>query len=524
MNISSKAYPASARMTALPVNHTPTSASASRTGWLLVALGAAFRILSFLVSANSGGDASARVALTSLWLQHPTFKLIFDAYPPGHFWLIGLFALLFGDVTLAGRLLSLVLGIASLFFVWKLTEELFGERAGLLALAVFAFFSMHIGYSTTSSAEVSYAFFLLVALYFFFSYYTVAPALWRLGLAGLALSMGESIRYEAWIICFGMGMICLWFAFKPPLQSSDRARVWSVLVFAISAGAWPLGWMAYCWRRFGDPLYQITDTHKRVAILLAKQPQSHAYEVLLIPAVLLMALSPFAIGAAFYGAKRWFGSSASTAFILLTAFFAAVQFSQIARGEVVAVARYAMTLGVLLAVLSGPGFEAIGERLWPSKPGRILAIVIVLLSINLAAVLALSEFKNPVREKIASISPRLRYPDRITGVGAYLRQHLNPQDRVMFDDYNVESNILATASGFPLIYGDRAYLAGVKSALTPEEYFQSQHPRFLVYSDRGVLREWKDLPPTCGIVTDHSIKLLCVYANNFYRIYEITYS
>jgi hypothetical protein len=281
--------------------------------------------------------------------------------------------------------------------------------------------------------------------------------------------------------------------------------------------------MAYCWHRFGDPLYQITDTHKRVAILLAKQPQSHAYEVFLIPAVLLLALSPFAVGAAFYGAKRWFRSSASAAFVMLTAFFATVQFSEIARGEVVAVARYAMTLGIFVAVLSGPGFEAIGERLWPRMPGRVFVLVLVLLSVNLSSVLVLSELKNPIREKIASISPRLRYPDRIAGVSGYLRQHLKPQDRVMFDDYNVESNILAAASGFPPIYGDRAYLAGVKSAQTPEEYLQNEHPRFLVYSDRGVLRDWKDLPQSCGTVTDPSATLRCVYANNFYRIYELTY-
>lgn len=523
MNMLSKSYLASVRTTTFPIEQTRSS-SASRIGWLLIALGAAFRVLSFFVSANSGGDASARVALTALWLQHPAFKLIFDSYPPGHFWLIGLFALLFQDVTLAGRLLSLVLGIASMFFVWKLTEELFGERAGVLALAVFAFFTMHIGYSTTSSAEVSYTFFLLVALYFFFSYYTQSPGLWRLGLAGLALSMGESIRYEAWIICFGLGLICIWFAIRPPIEMPAQFRIWSVLIFGITAGAWPLSWMAYCWRQFGDPLYQITDTHRRVAILLSKQPQSHAYEVLLIPAVLLLALSPFAVGAAFCGVKQWFKSGVSAAFALLTGYFAVVQFSEIARGEVVAVARYSMTLGALLAVLSGPDLEMTGERLWPKTPNRIFSVVIALLSINLGVILALSEFKNPLSEKIASISPRLRYPNRIAGVSGYLRRHLNPQDRVMFDDYNVESNVLAVATGFPLIYGDRAYVAGIKTPITPEDYLENQHPRFLVYSDRGVLRDWRDLPATCETLTDRSVTFHCVYANSYYRIYELTYS
>jgi hypothetical protein len=46
-----------------------------------------------------------------------------------------------------------------------------GETSGLAALAILVFYSMHIGYSTTSSAEISYLFFLLVALALFFGYF-----------------------------------------------------------------------------------------------------------------------------------------------------------------------------------------------------------------------------------------------------------------------------------------------------------------------------------------------------------------
>ena len=346
-----------------------TSPSTSKLGWLLIGLGTILRIVSFIFSVNSGGDAWARVGLTAQWMQHPTFKLIFDAYPPGHFWLIGLFSLVFPDVTFAGRFLSLVLGVASLYLIWKLTDELFGAWAGLFGLAVFVFYSLHIGYSTTSSAEVSCVFFLLLAMYFFFSYYTGSPGLWRLAVSGLALSAGESIRYEAWILCFGMGLICLWFALRPvDPASSIASRVSSVLAFAVTAGAWPISWMLYCWHRFGDPLYQITDTNRRVAILLSKQPHSHLYEVLLIPGVLLLGLSPFALAAAAFGVKQWSRSRATLAFVVLAIFFAVVQLSEIAKGDVVAVARYSMTLGALLAVLSGPGFVANSATASGPKP------------------------------------------------------------------------------------------------------------------------------------------------------------
>jgi 4-amino-4-deoxy-L-arabinose transferase-like glycosyltransferase len=499
-------------------------ASVPKLAWLLLGLGTFFRIVSFAFSVNSGGDAWARALLTAQWLEHPTFKLIFDVYPPGHFWLIGLVAVIFHDVVFAARFLSLVLGVASLFLVWRLTEELFGAWAGLLGLAVFVFYSTHIGYSTTSSAEVSYLFFALLALYFFFSYYTRFPDLWRLAAAGIAFSLAESIRYEAWILCFGAGLICLWFALQPKTGApSVASRINSLLTFAVTAGAWPIAWMAYCWRRFGDPLYQITDTHKRVAILLVKQPHSHLYEIALIPAVLLMSLSPFAIVAVLGGVKQWFTTRTTVAFAGLTVFFAAVQLSETARGEVVAVARYSLTLGALLAVLSGIGFEQLGKRFWPGAQYRTLAVVVLLLSINLATVLALSEMKSPVSEKMASISPRLRYVDRVAGVAGYLQRHLSPQDRVIFDDYNDESNILAAASGIPLIYGERAYVAGIKSVITPDQYMTAMHPRFLVYSDQGVLRSWRELPSKCEAVSDGGVGFRCVYMNSFYRIYELTY-
>ena len=74
---------------------------------------------------------------------------------------------MFHNVVFAGRFLSLVAGIGSLFAVWRLARNLSGEASGVAALAIFVFYSLHIGYSTTSSAEAVYLFFLLAALALF---------------------------------------------------------------------------------------------------------------------------------------------------------------------------------------------------------------------------------------------------------------------------------------------------------------------------------------------------------------------
>jgi 4-amino-4-deoxy-L-arabinose transferase-like glycosyltransferase len=108
---------------------------------VLIAVGAILRTTSFFYSANSGGDAWARVALTAEWLKHPVFKVGYGAYPPGHFWRIALFTLIFHDVVFAGRFLSLITGIGSLYIVWRLARNLYGEPSGVLALAIFTFYA-----------------------------------------------------------------------------------------------------------------------------------------------------------------------------------------------------------------------------------------------------------------------------------------------------------------------------------------------------------------------------------------------
>ena len=176
----------------------------------LLAVGIVIRILSFVASRNTGGDALARVALTAKWLQHPTLKVIFDSYPPGHFWLIGGLTLLVHDVGLAGRLLSLLFGIGSLFLVWKLAVMLYGDTAGIFSLAVMCLYTMHIAYSTTSSSEVSYLFFLLASFFMLFSYLRAEPGnLWYLVFSGLSLSISESVRFEAWVFFLWHGT-CIW--------------------------------------------------------------------------------------------------------------------------------------------------------------------------------------------------------------------------------------------------------------------------------------------------------------------------
>ena len=151
--------------------------------------------------------------------------------------------------------------------------------------------------------------------------------------------------------------------------------------------------------------------------------------------------------------------------------------------------------------------------------------VVAFLLINLGAILALSELPNPYANKFASVSPRLKYLPRIAQVGEYLRTHMGPQDAVVFDDYQVESNIVADAAGLPTLPGRRAYLASSRNnEVDVQEYIHREHPRFLVYSDQGTLRNSLNLPRACTPAANiEGVEFHCGYANQIYRVYELSY-
>jgi Dolichyl-phosphate-mannose-protein mannosyltransferase len=492
----------------------------------VIACGALLRIISYFLSDNSGGDAGARLRLAAQWLQAPAWKMVFDVYLPGHFWLIGLFDVVCRNVVVAGRGLSLVLGIASIVVVWRLARVLYGARAAMISAAVFSFFTLHIGYSTTSSSEVPYLFFTLLAMLLFFSATAEGNAnTGYLALSGISLSIAESVRYEAWIIFAALGLILAGRILLDPTQRwYEWKQLQKVVVFGITAGAWPAFMMSYSWRVFGNPMHLVSLNHSRVVGFLMANPKPMSAQLAVFPVALLISLSPVAFLVALYGLYRSFTKWQTAAFAGITLFLATVQFYQILRHGLLANARYSISLGVLLAVVSGFGFDKLIAG-WSESRARMAQVVLIaFLCSSAAVVLAVSETHNPYADKFANVSPRLRYSPRITSVARYLRGHMGPDDAILIDNYNAESNVVADAAGLPLVRTPRVYMEGLKNGMTAQEYLQSTHPRFVVYASSGTIRGWLTLPSTCDEDDEvNGIRFRCTFSNPFYRVYELTY-
>ena len=85
-----------------------------------------------------------------------------DTHPPLYYMLLHYWSALFGDSELAGRSLSALFGILTVFMTYRVGTVLYGEKTGILASLLLTVSSFHIYYSQEIR---SYAFFLLVSLF-----------------------------------------------------------------------------------------------------------------------------------------------------------------------------------------------------------------------------------------------------------------------------------------------------------------------------------------------------------------------
>jgi Dolichyl-phosphate-mannose-protein mannosyltransferase len=498
------------------------------TFWILT-LGALLCILSFAISENNGTDALARASLTADLLAHPRLKLAFGDWPPVHFWLMAALATIIGNVGVAVRLLSLFTGLASLWVFWRVTHELYSRTAANLSLLVFALYSLHISYSVTSSSEAPYLFFVLIGLLCFLIYHRSGQLSW-IAVSGLSLTVAAGMRYEAWVVLFGTVLALIAAPGNIAHHQFWRStRLRALLVLCATGGSWPVFWMAYCWSKWGHPLYFVAMNHQNVARTIAVTPTSGIYRAAVLPGSLLITLCPLAFLAAVY--SLWLSVRERRGWQLTTilATLAVVQFYQVMSGGVMAFARYTITIGTLLAVASGYGLERLSQRYFPGKMREFCLAVAVVLFLNLGMIFTLGEVRWRYSEKFGAISPRVRFPHYIEDLAANLRSRMRPEDSLVVDDYRVQSNIVAAAAGLPLLTDDRAFLV---STVQPtnlqanlQAYVSARHPRFLVYSDAGALRPYLTLSSKCSStpVLRQNMKLDCLFANEVYQLYEITY-
>jgi len=487
---------------------------------IVLSFGILLRVISFFLSSNTGGDAWAREGITAHWLQHPSFQLNFGPWLPLHFWLMGGLATILGDnVRIAGRLLSLLAGTTSLFVFRNLVRTVFGGGAAQIGLIFFSLCSLDIAYSATSSSEAVYLLFILLGLLGYFKFREFGK-LQSLAFSGIFLSFAAGTRYEAWPFILSISAliaVSVWREHQHRLVNAVRP----FLVLALTAGFFPVLILINNWIKFHHVLYGVTMNHEWVAEQLTLNHPSLIYRLSLFFGVLLLTLTPIVIVGGTYGFFQSFRTTAGTEFALMTAFFSCIQFYQIASGGEMAFARYTITLGTLLSALGGYGVNEILLK-FPGKRRTLQPAFAGILLLNLLALWVLSATPNRFSEKLASISPILRYPHRIESLAAFMRTRLSPADHLVIDDYNSESNIVAQALGLPLPATSRAFLASITPASELPRYIEQQHPRYIIYARHGVLEKRLPVEGNRALGVSNA-QVRCTFRNDLYSVYEVFY-
>jgi len=96
------------------------------------------------------------------------FGVEHDRYPPGYPGLIILFSAVFPNYEDAGKYAALIFGTLSILLIFLLGRQLFDEKAGLFAAAIFSVLPLAVNYSILQLSDAPFLFFYLLSLLFFF--------------------------------------------------------------------------------------------------------------------------------------------------------------------------------------------------------------------------------------------------------------------------------------------------------------------------------------------------------------------
>ena len=124
-------------------------------------------------------------------------KFSFHDHPPLVFLVQHFFIKTFGENNFAFRFPSALLGLASIYLLYRIGRELYSKNAGLLAALLMAITVNHVFISRTGLQESYVIFFILLASYFFIkSLRQENYLIWT----GLALGLAFLTKYTAFIL------------------------------------------------------------------------------------------------------------------------------------------------------------------------------------------------------------------------------------------------------------------------------------------------------------------------------------
>ncbi|MGO8970222.1 MAG: glycosyltransferase family 39 protein [Myxococcaceae bacterium] len=413
----------------------PQASAEPRASLVLALLCAAVllpRAIVFPFSENLYGDAVVRTELADRWLERPHWIASMDdgAYQFGPLHLYAVAAALATGLVKedAGRWVSLLFGVLTVFPLYALTRRLFGWQAGVVAVLGLAVWGMHIQMSTTAGSEAMGLFLVLWVLDLFARGVEENRFGALLGSAAV-LNLACAVRYDCWLLMPLLVLLLL-------VGGRDRiAAVTRAIGFALVSLPFPLIWMQGNERARGSsfaPMLYIESFHKAwVQDGVARWTSAgyRAQNLVFWPAAALLTLSPLLAYFGMRGMVHVFRTDPKRRWLVWTAVAPAIFFTF--RSTVllnfVPLARF--TVGQLALVLPFvlPGFEAsMAGRSPVARRSWAMATVFLALATPLMMTAVTFRKDDGLASSLRPVTPLSTNPPKVMRVAQYLRTEVLP--------------------------------------------------------------------------------------------------
>ncbi len=380
------------------------------------------------MSTNCDYDAVTRSWLAQAWGKSPNLNpanFFAPQIAPLPIWIMGTALRFWPDIWLVPRLAAFIFGCAALFPLYFLSRRVFGEPAAAWTCLLGAFYSLQIKSSVIASSEAIFCFLLLWAIYFIFNYRQTHEGKHLAG-AILFINLACVSRYNGLIYWALLGILIL----KP---KQWKATLKPAILFWLLGALLPTGWFWLNWRYLGQGLYPlrfILGEHLRVSAGLQGTLTDRLYNLLFLPGVIMLSLSPLVI---IFGIKgigiSWRQRDAFALLLLMAAPIAYYIYKSVIAANFFLLARFATDPALLWLPFAGLGLKA-----WQESKGISYWGIAITMAVWLGLVAVLGEADLPViSPKLESISPISHMSRGQQAIANYIDRHVKPEELILLD-------------------------------------------------------------------------------------------
>jgi hypothetical protein len=379
------------------------------TPLFLFLLALAARLIAWPRSDVVNADAVTRALIGESYMHYPGWSGD-GVWPPLHFYLNGLFAVLCGSRVVGTVLVNILLGSALVFPVFAFVRRLSGDATAAAVVLIVAFEPLVFRNSLQGLSEVPFFFFTACALNSLSAAQnTIGRASCRhAAIAGLCLTVAAGMRYEAWLLIpLLAGILMISRRWKP------------VAAFVAVAVIFPVAWMITGQVAHGNPFTGLEQmVHWRGTSVPAAIPESERLlRTAFFPVSFFAALSPVAIalglGGAAWALIRMKPVRGQWPWLVLFPVFLVVMVDKARHGELLLQHRFTMTLVLLFIPYLALGFSRLRQKAW----GPVLALLLAAWSFQ-------GSFHRPWPEWFRSASNRTRFGPAVAFISDYISDEL----------------------------------------------------------------------------------------------------